>query len=151
VRGPAGAGLSATFVGFVFLEPKPRPFTSWCEPRGSGWLAELPESAEAIFPLWTCNADVTAAVSSGGRGRFFKLRHDDPQPEHLADTEQGLLARLFVGLIESPRATTGGLHQAAQVAGFLHLDELVARHEAGGEGPYHDRINLFVRGLDGRY
>jgi hypothetical protein len=92
----------------------------------------------------------SAAVSSGGRVRFFRLRHDDPEPEHLADTEQGLLARLFVPLIQSPRATPGGLRQAAEAAVFLHLDELLAWHEAGGDGPFPARLGAFVAGLDQR-
>jgi hypothetical protein len=143
-------GLTADFVGFVFLEPKPRPFASWCEPRGSGWPCALPEDADAVFPLWSCNGDVTAAVVRGGRAAFVKLRHDDPTPEPLARSEQGLLARLFVGLIESPRATPRGLRQAAQAAGFRHLDELVAWHERGGGEDFEEQLDQFVRALDER-
>jgi hypothetical protein len=144
-------GLSAGFVDFVFLEPKPRLFASWCEPRENGWPCEEPAGAEAVFPLWTCNADVTAAVVGGGRVRFFLLRHDEPEPEHLADSEQGLLARLFVSLIESVGATPKGLRQAAQAAGFRHLDELTAwRDRDRGDGPFEERLAAFVRELDGR-
>jgi hypothetical protein len=145
-------GLTPRFVAFVFVEPKPRPFTNWCEPREAGWPCALPEDAEAVYPLWTCNADVTAAVLRGGRVTFMELNHDDPEPVPLADTEQGLLVRLFVSLIESPSATPESLRRAAALAGFRHLDELVAWHERDEEDgrPFEDRLRQFVRALDER-
>jgi hypothetical protein len=143
------AGLTRPFVAFVFTEPKPRPFTNWCEPRGAGWPCALPEDAEAVYPLWTRNADVTAAVVRGGRLTFMELNHDDPEPVELAATEQGLLARLFVSLIESPSATPAGLRRAAALAGFRHLDELLAWHERDeGADPFEARLGQFVRALD---
>jgi hypothetical protein len=90
-------------------------------------------------------------VVRGGQVSFVELNHDDPEPVPLADTEQGLLARLFVSLIESPSATPEGLRKAADLAGFRHLDELVAWHERDeGSGSFQDRLRQFVRALDER-
>ena len=143
-------GLTSGFVDFVFLDPKPRLFASWCEPRESGWPCAPPEDADAVFPLWSCNADVTAAVVRGGRVEFVEFPHDDPEPKPLARSEQGLLARLFVPIIESPRATRKGLREAAQAAGFRFLDELVKWHESGGGGDFQEQLSEFVRSLDER-
>src|SRR5262249_9459004 len=73
-------GLTPALVDFVFMDPKPRPFTNWCEARDAGWPAAWPVDATAVYPLWTCNGDVTAACRRGGRVGFFKLCHDDPEP-----------------------------------------------------------------------
>jgi hypothetical protein len=142
-------GLTPTLVDFVFTDPKPRPFINWCEPRESGWPCVVPEDAAAVYPLWTCNANVTAACMFGDRLRFVQLNHDDPEPEPLADTEQGLLARLFVPLIESPRATPKGLRDAAALVGFLSLDELTRWHKRNGaSGNFQEKLDRWVESLD---
>jgi hypothetical protein len=142
-------GLTPALVDFVFMDSKPRPFTYWCEPRDAGWPAAWPEDANAVYPLWTCNADVTAACVRSGRVEFIKLCHDDPEPIPLATTEQGLLARLFVPLIESPRATPEGLRRAAALVEFRHLDELTKWHNRNGaRRDFRAQLDRLVQSLD---
>ncbi len=142
-------GLSPALVEFVFTEPRPRPFTNWCEPRDIGWPCELPQGATAVYPLWTCNADVTALVQFGDRSQFYLLHHDDPNPVPVAETEQGLLVRLFVCLIESPRATLKELRQAAAQVGFQHLDQLRDWHRRNGAGgDFQGKLDRLVQSVD---
>ncbi len=142
-------GLSPALVEFVLAEPRPKPFSSLCEPRDCGWACVLPEDT-SVYVLWTRNGDVTAALARGGSVSFALLRHDDPTIEPLADTEQGLLARLFLDLLESPRATPEGLRRAAESVGFRHLGELAAWHgRYGSAADFQERFDQFVRDVDG--
>src|SRR5437016_1848910 len=88
-------GLSSKFVDFVFLDPKPRQFRYLCESRHSGWACFVPNDVSSVYPLWSCNADVTALWMRRGRLEFVELYHDDPEPRFLARTEQGVLAQVF--------------------------------------------------------
>jgi hypothetical protein len=88
-------GLSPQFVEFVFLDPKPRRFRNWCEPRDSGWPCFIPETVSAVYPLWTRNADVFGVWVRKRKMEFVRLYHDDSDPVVLAKSEQGLLANLF--------------------------------------------------------
>jgi hypothetical protein len=142
-------GLTPALVSFVFTEEKPRPFTNWCEPREAGWPCVCPADATAIYPLWTCNADVTTVCLRAGRLEFLELRHDDPEPTFLAATEQGLLARLFVPILESPSATPARLKTAAALVGFQHLDGLLRWHKRNGSrSDFAEQLNRFVRSID---
>jgi hypothetical protein len=147
-------GLSPKFVEFVFLDPKPRKFRSWCEPRGSGWPCHVPEDVDSVYALWTCNADVTAVWKRRGKLEFVKLYHDDPALTVVARTEQGLLADLFRQLLESedwddPDSALKRLRENAEVAGFKYLEELNEWHEQNGNAPdFSDRWRKFVAGLD---
>jgi hypothetical protein len=149
-------GLSPTLVDFVFLEPKPKPFTSWCEPRENGWPSFLPPDVSAVYPLWSCNADLTVLWVRRGDREFVKLHHDDPTVDRLAKSEQGLLARLFVPLIEAQdwrrRADAERrLRQAADLVGFRYLDklrELYDEHAAADD--FNQRLDRLVAWLDRR-
>ena len=147
-------GLSPALVEFVFLEPKPKPFASQCEPRDAGWACHIPDDVTAAFPLWSCNADVIAVWVRGGRREFVRLLHDDPEPVPLAKTEEGLLARLFVRLIEredwtNRKACLRRLRQAAARVGFRALDSLVAWHDQyGAAADFQHRLGQFIRTLD---
>src|SRR4051812_7996752 len=69
-------GLSPKFVAFVFLDPKPDRLRYRCESRHSGWACFVPEDIDVVYPLWTCNADVTALWRRCGRLEFVRLNHD---------------------------------------------------------------------------
>jgi hypothetical protein len=147
-------GLSPTLVEFVFTELKPKPFTNWCESRDAGWPCFIPEDVSAVFPLWSCNADITALWVRQGQREFVKLYHDDPGVVFLAKTEQGLLARLFVPLVEAEdwkdeKASRRRLRQAAGRVGFQHLDEVLALYEQpDGDEDFGGRLDRLVRSLD---
>jgi hypothetical protein len=147
-------GLSPELVAFVFLDPKPEPFRYWCEPRGRGWACYVPEDVSGVYPLWTCNADVIALWMRRGKLEFVELYHDEPGPHFLARTEQGLLAELFLHVSEAedwqdPAQSLARLRQAADVAGFRHLDELNKWHEQNGNASdFQKRWEQFVASLD---
>jgi hypothetical protein len=147
-------GLSPAFVEFVFLAPKPKPFSSECEPREFGWPCFLPEDVTVVFPLWSYNADITAVWLRAGQLEFVTLCHDDPTPVTLARTDQGLLARLFVRLIEREdwedrRASLRRLRKAAAVAGFGSLDRVVKWHDRhGASSDFKERLDQMVHSLD---
>jgi hypothetical protein len=147
-------GLSPELVAFVLLEPKPKPFASQCEPRDAGWACHIPDDVSAAYPLWSYNADVIAVWVRGGKREFVRLFHDDPEPAPLAMTEQGLLARLFVRLIEredwkNRKACLRRLRQAAARVGFRALDSLVAWHDQyGAAADFQHRLDQFIRTLD---
>jgi hypothetical protein len=146
-------GLSPKFVDFVFLDPKPSHFRYWCEPRHSGWACFVPKDVSGVYPLWTCNADVIALWMRRGRLEFVKLYHDDPEPVHVAWTEQGMLAELFRQLLEAenwhnPEEVLTRLRQAAKTAGFRHLDELNEWHnQNAGASDFHERWGQFIESL----
>jgi hypothetical protein len=147
-------GLSAKFVEFVFLDPKPSKLGYWCESRHSGWACFIPKDVSGVYPLWTCNADVTALWMRRGRMEFVKLHHDDPEPSFLARTEQGLLLELFLSLLESedwndPAQSLGNLQHMAKIAGFRHLAELNEWHQRnGGANDFAERWDRFAKSLD---
>ena len=147
-------GLSPKFVEFIFLDPKPKGFRYWCEPQESGWACYIPEDVSAVYPLWTCNADVFAVWVREGRIEFVELYHDDQEPRLLARTEQGLLLQLFLSLLESedwhdPAQSFARLQQLAEVTGFPHLRELNEWHERnGGTSDFRERWKRFVASLD---
>src|SRR5436305_916908 len=93
-------GLAPKFVEFVFLDPKPRQFRNWCEPREDGGPCFVPDDVSAVYPLWTRNADVFALWVRDGQIEYVRLSHDTPEPELQARSEQGLLAHLFLALLE---------------------------------------------------
>jgi hypothetical protein len=147
-------GLSPAFVEFVFLDPKPKPFSSQCEPREYGWPCFLPEDVTVAFPLWSYNADITAVWLRAGEREFVTLCHDDPTAVVLARTDQGLLARLFVTLIEREdwedrEASLRRLRKAAAVAGFGSLDHLVEWHDRhGSSSDFEGQLDQLVHSLD---
>lgn len=149
-------GLSPKFVEFVFLDPKPKQFRSWCEPRESGWPCYIPEEVSAVYPLWTENADVCAVWVREGQIEFVRLDHDNPEPVVLARSEQGLLLELFRYVRESedwddPAQSLNRLQQLAEVAGFRHMQELNewhARHFSASD--YQERWRQFVASVDKR-
>jgi hypothetical protein len=146
-------GLSPRFVDFVFLDPKPKQFRYLCDFRHSGWACFIPKDVSGIWPLWTCNSNVIALWMRRGRLEFIKLYHDDPEPLHIAWTEQGLLAKLFCQLLEAenwhdPEVALCRLRQAAEVAGFRHMDELNEWHKQNGAAPdFYERWDEFVESL----
>jgi hypothetical protein len=148
-------GLSPTLVEFIFLEPKPKPFVSQCEPRDAGWACHIPDDVTAAWPLWTYNADVIAVWLRGGQRDFVQLPHDDPEPVPLAKTQEGLLARLFVTLIEDEdwknrKACLRRLRTAAARVGFRSLDRVVAWHDQfGAAADFHARLERLIAELDG--
>jgi hypothetical protein len=148
-------GLSPDFVEFVFLDPKPKPLSSQCEPREYGWPCFVPEDVTVAFPLWSYNADITAVWLRAGQREFVKLCHDDPAPVVLARTDQGLLARLFVRLIEREdwedrKASLRRLRKAAALAGFASLNRVVEWHDRhGASSDFKERLDQLVRSLDG--
>jgi hypothetical protein len=147
-------GLSPRFVGFVFLDPKPKAFRHWCESRDRGWACFVPEDVSGVYPLWTCNADVTALWMRRGKLEFVELSHDDPEPQVLARTEQGVLTDLFLHLLESedwrdPAQSRARLREIADIAGFRHLDELNEWHERnGGASDFQKQWKQFVASID---
>ncbi len=149
-------GLSPSFVEFVFLDPKPKAFRNWCESRGAGWVCFVPEDVSAVYPLWTCNANVTALWIRRGKWEFVELYHDDPETTVLARSEQGLLATLFLSLLEAedwkdPKQSLGRLRKLAKVAGFRYLDDLNEWHDGSGSAvDFQDRWNQFVESVDKR-
>jgi hypothetical protein len=155
-QGLLDLGLSPQFVEFVFLDPKPGRFQYWCESRHAGWACFVPEDVSGVYPLWSRNSDVTALWMRRGRLEFVTLCHDDPKPRFLARTEQGLLAQLFLGLLEAEdwrdhEQSLGRLRQMADVAGFRHLDKLTAWHERNGAaGDFRRRWKRFVESLSKR-
>jgi hypothetical protein len=148
-------GLSPKFADFVFLEPKPYRLRYRCESRHSGWVCFVPDDVEIVYPLWTCNADVTALWVRQGRQEFVNLYHDDPETLLLANTEQGLLLHLFLALLESedwnnPAQALGRLEQLAEIAGFRCLKELHEWHQQLGPGctDFEERWKRFLASLD---
>jgi len=140
-------GLSPEFVEFVFLDPKPKRFRNWCEPRDSGWPCFIPEDVSAVYPLWTCNADVCAVWVREDRLEFVTLCHDDPEPRVLARNEQGLLADLFRCLLETGESLDN-LRKLAKVAGFRHMDELNQWQKKNGQASdFEKRWKRFVESL----
>jgi hypothetical protein len=141
-------GLSPKFVEFVFLDDKPKPFRNWCEPREYGAPCEVPGDVTAVYPLWTCNMDVVALWLRDGQPEFVCLCHDNPDPQVLARTEQGLLAHLFRSLFEGGE-TLKSLRELAAVAGFRHVDELVKWSKKNGSAAdYQERWQQFVASLN---
>jgi hypothetical protein len=147
-------GLSPAFVEFVCLDPKPKPLSSQCEPREYGWPCFVPEDVTVVFPLWSYNADITAVWLRDGQRVFVTLCHDDPTPVVLARTDRGLLARLFVRLIEDEdwkdrKASLRRLREAAAVAGFNSLDRVVKWHDRhGASSDFKERLDQLVHSLD---
>jgi hypothetical protein len=140
-------GLSPKFVEFVFLDPKPKRFRNWCEPRDSGWPCFIPENVSALYPLWTCNADVSAVWVCAGRIEFVRLCHDDPEPVVVARSEQGFLADLFRALLETAEPLDN-LRKLAEVAGFRHMDALAQWQQKNGRArDYQKRWQRFVESL----
>ena len=140
-------GLSAKFVEFVFLDPKPKPFRYWCEPRESGWPCFVPKSVSAVYPLWTRNADVFAVWVRDGRTEFVRLCHDNPEPQVVARNEQGLLADLFLALLGTDEPLKN-LRKLAGVAGFRHMDELEQWVQKNGSArDFRERWLRFVESL----
>src|SRR5262245_32636713 len=140
-------GLSPKFVEFVFLDPKPRRLRNWCEPRESGWPCSIPGSVSAVYPLWTRNADVFAVWVCEGRVEFVRLCHDDPAPRLLSRSEQGLLADLFLALLEAGESLDN-LRRLAEVAGFRHVDALHQWQQKNGRARDFDkRWRQFVESL----
>jgi len=148
-------GLSPTLVEFIFLEPKPKLFASQCEPRDAGWACRIPDDVTAAWPLWSYNADVIAVWLRRGQREFVRLPHDDPEPVPLAKTEGGLLARLFVRLIEredwkNRKACLRRLRTAAALVGFRSLDRVVAWHDqCGAAADFRARLDRLIQELDG--
>lgn len=146
-------GLSPQFAEFVFLDPKPDAFRYRCEARDGGWACYVPEDVSAVYPLWTCNGDVTALWIRGGRQEFLKLYHDDPEFKLLGRTEQNVLLELFLSLYEAQdwhdaAQCLGRLQQLAEVAGFRYLRELHEWHSRHGSAPdFQDGWNRFVKSL----
>jgi hypothetical protein len=54
-----------------------------------------------------------------------KVYHDDPEHMLIAWTEQGLLADLVMGFIESLDGSGADLRACARYVGFRHLDNLL--------------------------
>ena len=147
-------GLSPKFVEFALLDPKPDGFEFWCDSRHAGWACFVPEDVSRVYPLWSCNADVTALWMRCGRLEFVKLYHDDPEWRVLARTEQGLLLDLFRALLESedwldPKECIRRLQKLADVAGFHHLSELNEWHQRnGGSSEFQELWDRLVDELD---
>jgi hypothetical protein len=147
-------GLSPQFVQFVFFEPKPDLFRYRCESRHSGWACYVPPNVSAVYPLWTCNADVTAVWVRRDRIEFVRLNHDDAEVTVLGRTEQGLLLGLFLALVEDedwtdPAKSLRRLQEMADFAGFRHLAELNEWHERNGSAhDFHERWDRFAESID---
>ncbi len=140
-------GLSPKFVEFVFLDPKPKRLSNWCEPREFGWPCFIPEDVTAVYPLWTCNADVCAVWQREGQIEFVRLLHDDPTPALLARSEQGLLADLFLPILETAEPLDN-CRTLAAVAGFRYLEELDQwRRKNGQASDFEQRWQRFVESL----
>jgi hypothetical protein len=73
-------GLSPRLVQFVFLDPKPDPFRYWCEGREAGWACVIPPDVDGVYPLWTCDADVTPCGYGGGGGSSSGCTTTTPSP-----------------------------------------------------------------------
>jgi hypothetical protein len=146
-------GLSPKFVEFVFLDPKPEAFRYRCEARDGGWASYVPEDVSAVYPVWTCNGDVTAVWIRAGRQEFLELYHDDPEFRLLGPTEQNVLLELFLSLYEADdwldsAQSLGRLQQLADVAGFRYLRELHEWHSSTGSAPdFEERWDRFVASL----
>ena len=104
---------------------------------------EPPPAGDLRFPeglpaeaLWQCEGWVTAARKREGRLEYLGLDAADPEAwQVIAYTEEGLLANVFSDLIEDEdwegeeEEALAGLRDAAEAAGFQHLDELLAFQE----------------------
>jgi hypothetical protein len=147
-------GLSPKFVEFVFLDPKPSKFRFRCEPRESGWPYYMPKDVDAVYPLWTSNADVTAVWKRRGKLEFVNLLHDDPDLTVVSRTEQGLLADLFRQLLENEDwgdadSALNRQREIAEAAGFNYLEELNEWCEQNGNAAdFEDRWAKFVASID---
>ncbi|MBP3954343.1 hypothetical protein J8F10_03405 [Gemmata sp. G18] len=148
-------GLSPRFVTFIFLESKPKPFDYWCDSPHAGWACAIPREVSGVYPLWCCGSDPTVLWMRRGRIEFVQLYHDDPTVRFLARTEQGLLAHLFIRLLESADwhhpESVSRLRPMAELTGFHHFDQLCAWYQHLDERDnYSEQFDLLMLFMDGR-
>lgn len=151
-------GLSEPLVKFVMEEPRTGIFTYWCEDKYGGWLCSIPTDVTAVYPLWSCNGDLTVLWVRNGNREFVRTYHDDPESRFLAFTEQGLLARLFHRVMESQDWNTPSevadseqvLMAAAKRLGFTYMQEFLDLYMQSDKDPdgYSQRIEKLILSID---
>ncbi|MGB7343321.1 MAG: hypothetical protein WBD20_03855 [Pirellulaceae bacterium] len=89
-----------------------------------------------IVPIWQSGDTITAICHPPAKPTFirFDIELVDDY-EELASTEQGMLANLFVGLIEdNDELAPEGFADAAHAIGFRYLDMVFSQYERFDHG-----------------
>jgi hypothetical protein len=151
-------GLSEKLIAFVMTEPRQGIFTYRCEEKYGGWPSHVPEDVTAVYPLWSCNGDLTVVWIRAGHREFVRLYHDDPDVTLLARSEQGLLAKLFLPLMEGlswndateVAASEKKLVEASATLNFKYIGEFIELYARSGDDPdgYTERINHLMSEID---
>jgi hypothetical protein len=125
-------GVSELIIRLSAGEPVHDLFRFRCEspPYAVYHGASVPVGPTFV-PLWECCDSVTGVWERDGRLGFLEFSIEDPREYRaISNTEQGLLADLFLKLYED-RDDLGldDFREPARLIGFRFLDEMVTAYE----------------------
>ncbi len=132
-------GVGSPIVRLATGEIQDPIFAYWCQ-TGFQYHNDQVGDTE-IVPLWQYGLDVTGCRLVDDRLEFVEYCVEDLEagvPDAMVVvgySDQGLLARLFFHLIENENCSNANeserrnrLQQAADLVGFVHLDEAIQEH-----------------------
>lgn len=96
------------------------------------WDYFIPENVTDIVPLWDSNANSFVRWNRSGKIEYVWLFHDDPEWSLIANSEQGIIAKLWetwVGSFEDEEE----FKKFADALGFIRYKEAMEVWDAGLE------------------
>jgi hypothetical protein len=145
-------GLSEPVVRLAAGEVSHPAFRFACgEPHGVYVPGAAPDRGAPVIPLWESCGGVSAARRTRRGVEFVGFSIEDPDEVWpVARTEQGLLAELFLDLLEyeGNSQADDDLPRAAAAVGFRFLPELRAAIESGDWSD--DRERELIERIDTR-
>lgn len=124
-------GISPSMARFLTATKHPVPSLDiLVRPISSNWDYRVPPGVEDVVGLWDENSDAYVRWKRSGQTEYVLLPHDDPEPELVARTEQGLLAELTRRCHEmldwsNEDADASLVRQCAAYIGFRHVEPLL--------------------------
>jgi hypothetical protein len=91
----------------------------------TNWDYFIPEGVTDVLPLWDSNADSFVRWKRNGFTEYVLLFHDDPNWSLIANSEQGIMAKLWQDWIEFQDSDTE-CRRFAEAIGFRHWEEALS-------------------------